>query len=138
MAVSGFMRYIETNGLAKRYGNTFTLSNEVIAPIRKLLEEGFPEPEVYEDYFESHAPNKEKQVLDYILNRKELWGSFLANKKMTLDEFKALSDFKPKAIGGFTHFLKISGIATRFGHTFELRENAVPHVERILEKGMNY
>ena len=132
-AIAGFMRYVETNGLARKLGDTFKLSEDVITPVRKLLEEGIHEPEGGENYFESLTSTKEKRILDYILNRKELWESFIENRKMTLDEFKHLSDFKPKAIGGFTHFLKISGTATRFGDTFELAENVIPHIRKLLE-----
>ena len=85
-------------------------------------------------YFDSITPHKKKKIHNNILERKELWGAFLKNKRMTSTEFKKCSQFKPKGIAGFMGFLTRNGIATRFGDTFTLNDAVIPQIKKLLEK----
>ena len=57
---------------------------------------------------------------------------------MSVSEFKKLSDFKPKAIAGFLHFLSNNGIAHRFADTFTLSEGVIEPIRNLIEKGKIY
>lgn len=85
------------------------------------------------DYFEKIDTHKEIKIRDNILKRKRLWEVFLQKKQMKITEFYKLSDFKPKAIVGFFHFLKYNGIAERRRDTFILSDHAIPSIKQILE-----
>jgi len=85
-------------------------------------------------YFSNITPSKQRRIFENITNKKELWLSFLEKKKMTVTEFKKLSNFKSKAITGFMHFLTQNDIASRFGDEFSLKEENIPYIQKIFEE----
>ena len=50
-AIAGFIRYITSNKIAIRSGNTFTISDDVILSIRKIFNEGLAIGSKKADYF---------------------------------------------------------------------------------------
>jgi hypothetical protein len=83
-------------------------------------------------YFDTIDTHKQTKIKGNILNRKTLWREFVTKKHMTSAEFKQLSKFKPRAIGGFIHFLTYNGIASRFADVFMLNNAAAHHIKRLL------
>lgn len=84
-------------------------------------------------YFDNINTHKQKQLINNVLDRGGLWKVFIEEKKMTSEDFKKHSDFKPKAIAGFMHFLRHSGLATRFGNVFTINEAAIPHIKKLIK-----
>jgi hypothetical protein len=101
------------------------------------LREGVSDITEERDYFEVLTTTKLIRIQDNIVNRPELWRTWIdrENRIMTVDEFKKYSKFKKKAVAGFRHFLTRNGIATptRFGDAFELKGDVIPHIRRLLE-----
>lgn len=89
-------------------------------------------------YFSSINATKQRRIIDNILNRKELWKTFLEKRKMTSGQFKLLSEFKPKAISGFMRFLTENGIASRYGDFFKLNEKVIHEIQKLLSEKTNY
>jgi hypothetical protein len=89
-------------------------------------------------YFDYIDAGKAKVIESTILNRKELWWSFLEKREMTLFEFKELSHFKGRELSAFTRFLTTQRIASRHGDIFKLSEEVVPLIRELLEIGANY
>lgn len=85
-------------------------------------------------YFQNINPHKQKKIISNIIERRKLWDIFLDKKEMTSTEFKRHSEFKPKAIAGFIHFLTHNGITTRFGDVFTLKEEVIPYIRKILDE----
>jgi hypothetical protein len=84
-------------------------------------------------YFDDINVHKQKQIIKNVQNRKPLWLEFIKRKKLTAEDFKKHSEFKPKAIAGFMHFLSHSGFAKRFGNVFTINESVIPHIEKLLK-----
>ena len=104
--VTGFIRFITENKIADRYADTYTLRETEIAPIKSLLENGFPKfDNIHTDYFEDINQTKEKRIQIHILNLRSLWETFLEKKEMTAQDFRKQAVFKPKAIAGFFRFI---------------------------------
>jgi hypothetical protein len=85
-------------------------------------------------YLHSTDPRRRKKISDNIINRKELWEVFIEKKRMTSEEFKRFSSFRPKAIAGFMRFLIENCLARRAGNVFILNEAVIPEIRKLLSK----
>jgi hypothetical protein len=88
------------------------------------------------DYFEVMSPGKEKRIQENILDRRVLWEQFIEKKELKVQDFKQLSDFKPKAVAGFSKYLTENRLADRKGDSLRLREEAIPSIKSLLENGL--
>lgn len=134
-SVAAFIRFLNNSGIAIQKGDDFVISENAISPIKSLLAGEQFSTQESENYFMSMDTYKQRRIVENILNRKELWKVFIEKKKMTVSEFKKLSDFKPKAIAGFLNFLANNGIAHRFADTFTLSEDVIEPIKNLIEKG---
>lgn len=114
-----FESYIERE---KQYGTATS-----IKPVKQYKKNA-------QDFFSQRTAHAREKIRINILNRRPLWDFFLKNGQMHVSQFKELSQFKPKGMSGFMHFLTRNGIATGDGDLFILHEGVIPQIKQLLRE----